>query len=271
MHYQTFEPDQDLAAFIKCYWTLESPKEEMPEKQIIVPDGCMEMIFHYGDLYKQYFDNGNSITQPRCFVIGQLTRPLEIEPTGETGIFSIRFHPEGFLPFTSIPIKAMENTAVSLEKLFGNDGQEIEQQIINANSTSERIELIEIFLLNRLTDIENIDRIVKSTVETIITANGQLSVDELSTLTQVNRRQLLRKFSSAIGLSPKQLSRTFRLQSALKMLLNDQFSNLAHLAYENEYYDQAHFIKEFKEFTGSTPKEFYGTHLKMSSLFYGTD
>lgn len=271
MNYQTFEPDQDLTAFIKCYWILESPKEETPEKQTIVPDGCMEMIFHYGDLYKQYLDNGNSIIQPRCFVIGQLTRPLEIEPTGEIGIFSIRFHPEGFLPFTTFPIKEMENTAVSLEKLFGNDGLGIEQQILNANSILERIKIIEKFLLNRLTDIENIDRIVRSTVETIITANGQLSVDELSKLTQVNRRQLLRKFSSAIGLSPKQLSRTIRLQAALQMLLNDQFSSLANLAYENEYYDQAHFIKEFKEFTGSTPKEFYGTHLKMSSLFYGTD
>lgn len=271
MNYQTFEPNQDLTAFIRCYWTLESPKEETPEKQTIVPDGCMEMIFHYGDLYKQYLDNGNSIIQPRCFVIGQLTRPLDIKPTGETGIFSIRFHPEGFLPFTTFPIKEMENTAVSLEKLFGKDGEKIEQQIINANSTSDRIKLIEIFLLNRLTDIENIDRIVKSTVETIITANGQLSIDELSRQTNLNRRQLLRKFSSAIGLSPKQLSRTIRLQSALKMLLNDQFSNLAELAYENEYYDQAHFIKDFKEFTGSTPKEFYGTHLKISSLFYGTD
>lgn len=271
MNYQTFEPDQALTAFIRCYWTLEGPKEEKPEKQTIVPDGCMEMIFHYGDLYKQYLDNGNSIIQPRCFVIGQLTRPLEIEPTGETGIFSIRFHPEGFLPFTTTPIKEMENTAVLLEKLFGKAGQEIEQQILNANSTSERITRIEKFLLDRLTDIKPIDRIIKSTVETIMTANGQLSVDELSQLTQVDRRQLLRKFSSAIGISPKQLSRTIRLQSAFKMLLNDQFSSLAKLAYENEYYDQAHFIKEFKEFTGSTPKEFYGGHLTMSSLFYGTD
>jgi len=271
MNYQTFESDQDLTAFIKCYWTLESPKEQTSEKQTIVPDGCMEMIFHYGDLYKQYMDNGNSIVQPRCFVIGQLTRPLEIKPTGETGIFSVRFHPEGFLPFTTLPIKEMENTAVSLEKLFGKDGQEIGEQVLKANSTSERIKLVEIFLLDRLTDIETIDRIVRSTVETIITANGQLSINELSRDSKVNRRQLLRKFYSAIGLSPKQLSRTIRLQATLKMLLSDQFSNLAELAYENEYYDQAHFIKEFKEFTGSTPKEVYGNHLKMSSLFYGTN
>lgn len=267
MNYQSFEPDQDLAAFVKCYWTLESPKAETPEKQTIVSDGCMEMIFHYGDLYKQYTGSGHSITQPRCFLIGQLTRPLEIEPTGETGIFSIRFHPGGFLPFATIPIKEMENTAVSLEKLFGKDGLEIEQKILTADSTPDRIKLIETFLINRLTDIETLDRIVKSAVETILTANGQLSVDELSKQTDINRRQLERKFLSAIGLSPKQLSKTIRLQAALKMLLNNNFKNFTTLAHENEYYDQAHFIKDFKEFTGFTPKEFYGKSLKMTSFF----
>ncbi len=271
MNYQTFEPNQDLTTLIKCYWTLESPGEETPEKQTIVPDGCMEMIFHYGDLYRQYLQNGDIVIQPKCFVIGQLTRPLEIEPTGETGIFSVRFHPNGFLPFASIPIKEMENTAVSLEELFGNDGQEIEQKILTAKSTIERIKLIETFLLNRLTDNDTIDRIVKSTVETILTANGQLSIDELSKQTNINRRQLERKFSKTIGLSPKQLSKTIRLQATLKMLLNKNFTSLTALAYKNEYYDQAHFIKDFKELTGYTPREFYGNSLKMSSIFYGTD
>lgn len=271
MNYQKFEPSDELTTLIKCYWTLESEKEETPEKQTIVPDGCMEMIFHYGDLYKQYTENGNSIIQPKCFVIGQLTRPLEIEATGKTGIFSVRFHPNGFLPFTTIPIKEMENTAVSLEKLFGQNGQEIEQQVLTTSSTAEKIKLIETFLLNQLTNNETIDCIVKSTVETILTANGQLTVDELSKQTNINRRQLERKFSSAIGLSPKQLSKTIRLQATLKMLLNKKFTSLTALAYENEYYDQAHFIKDFKELTGFTPKEFYGNNLKMSSLFYGTD
>ena len=271
MNYQTFESNQDLTTLIKCYWTLESPKEKTPEKQTIVPDGCIEIIFHYGDLYRQYTENGNSIIQPKCFVIGQLTRPLEIQPTGKTGIFAVRFHPNGFLPFTTIPIKEMENTAISLEKFFGKVGQEIEQKVLNASSTSERIALIESFLLNRLTDTITVDRIVKSTVETIMTANGQLSVNELSEQTNINRRQLVRKFSSTIGLSPKQLSKTIRLQATLKMLLSKQFTSLTALAYENEYYDQAHFIKDFKELTGYTPKEFYGSNLKMSSLFYGTD
>lgn len=231
----------------------------------------MEMIFHYGDLYKQYTGKENSIIQPSCFVIGQLTQPLEIEPTGETGIFSVRFHPQGFLPYATIPIKEMQNKAVPLEQLFGKDGQEIEQKILNAETTQDRIELIEKFLSNHLADTETIDCIVKSTVETILTANGQLPIDELSKQVNINRRQLERKFSSAIGLSPKQLSKTIRLQATLKILLNKQFTSLTALAYEGDYYDQAHFIKDFKEFTGLTPKEFYGENIKMSSLFYGTD
>jgi transcriptional regulator GlxA family with amidase domain len=153
-----------------------------------------------------------------------------------------------------------------LEKIFGNDGEVIARQILAANSTPERISLIETFLLNRLTNA-NVDEIIKSTVETILTAHGQLSVDDLSKQTNTNRRQLARKFSSAIGLSPKQLSKTIRLHAALKMLMTGKVTSLTDLAYEGEYYDQAHFIKDFKEFTGLTPKEFYGDHLKMSLIF----
>lgn len=271
MTHQTFEPNQGLAALIKCYWTLEAPRAETPTKNTIVPDGCIKMIFHYADAYNHYNEAGEMIALPRCFVIGQLTRPYEVEPTGETGTFFVCFHPNGFLPFATFPIKKMENTAVSLEELFGEDGQEVGQKILNANSTQERISLIETFLFARLADTKAIDQIVESTVDTILTANGQLSVNELSRQNNTSRRQLARKFSSDIGLSPKQLSKTIRLQATLKMLLTTEVRSLTDLAYENEYFDQAHFIKDFKEFTGLTPKEFYGEHLKMSLIFDGAD
>lgn len=267
MNFQILEPHEDLATLVKCYWTLESPKEKTPKKNTIVPDGCMKLIFHYGDPYKNYPEDEKSVILPRCLLIGQLTRPYIVEPTGETGTFFVCFHPNGFMPFATFPIKEMENTAIPLEKLFGKDGSEIEQQILNASTTSERISLIETFLFNRLTNTETVDQIVKSTVETILTAKGQLSVNELSKQNNVNRRQLVRKFSSTIGLSPKQLSKTIRLQATLKVLLTEEISSLTDVAYQNEYFDQAHFIKDFKEFTGLTPKEFYGDDLKMSLIF----
>lgn len=267
MKHQILQPRGDLAAFVKCYWTLESPKEETSTRNTIVPDGCMKLIFHYGDVYKHYPKNGGSLTLPRCFLIGQLTRPYDVEPTGETATFFVCFHPDGFLPFTTIPIKEMENIAVSLEDLFGKDGEEVGQNILKANTTTERISLIETFLGKRLTEADTVDHIVKSTVETILTANGQFSVSKLSQQNNINRRQLVRKFSSAIGLSPKQLSKTIRIQATLKTLLTTDVTSLTDLAHENQYFDQAHFIKDFKEFTGLTPKEFYGDSLKMSLIF----
>jgi len=267
MNYNTYTPSGELSAFVKCYWTLEAPTESKPQKQRIVPDGCMEMIFHFGDLYRQYITDEEFIIQPRCFVFGQITYPLNIEPTGETGIFAVRFHPEGFTPFATLPINEMENRAVSLEELYGSDGVMLEKEILNANSIESRIEIIESFLMNKLTSPEYIDRVAKSSVELIMRLNGQLSVDELADDLQINRRSLERKFSNVIGLSPKQLSKIIRLQSTLKMLANKQYSSLTEISYEGSYYDQAHFIKDFKEFTGLSPKKFYASNLQLSVIF----
>lgn len=264
---KVFEPNFDLTEFIKRYWTLEGEKGNTPLKNTIVPDGTMKLIFHYGDSYKHHSQSGEITILPKCFLIGQLTKPYVIEPIGVTGSFVVQFKPNGFLPFATIPIKEMENTAIPLDKLFGENGKKLGEKILNTNSTSERIQIIETFLFQKLANQKTIDSIVKSTVETIFSANGQFSVNEFSKSNNINRRQLARKFSSTIGLSPKQLAKTIRIQTTLKALLNEEHTSLTDLAYENEYFDQAHFIKEFKEFTGLTPKEFYGDDLKMSLIF----
>lgn len=262
-----FEAAEDLKAFVMCYWTLDFPREATPQINTIVPDGTMKLIFHYGDLYWHHPVDGDRFLQPRCFLIGQLTRPYVVEPEGDTGTFVVRFHPNGFLPFSTIPIKEMENKAVSLNTLYGEEGDKLEEQIMEVASTAQRIEIIEKFLLKRLADTKTIDEIITSTVDTILETKGQISVTELSQKNHIHRRQLVRKFSKIIGLSPKQLSKTIRIQATLKTLLNRDKPKLTDLAYENEYYDQSHFIKDFKEFTGLSPKEFYGEGLSMSMLF----
>lgn len=271
MKTQIFEPSNELREFVRCYWNLEGDKENTPVKNTIVPDGTMKLIFHYGDTYKHHPKSGASIILPKCFLIGQLTQPYVVEPLGITGSFVVRFHPNGFFPLATIPIKEMENTAIPLERLFGEAGTKIADSILNADNTIQRIQLIEAFLLKRLTDKRTIDLVVKSTVETILETKGRITVNEFSKRTNINRRQLTRKISAAIGLSPKQLSKTIRIQTALKTLLTNEVTSLTDLAHENEYFDQAHFIKEFKEFTGLTPKDFYGDSLKMSLIFDRTN
>lgn len=271
MDYNTFPPGVELNSIIKCYWTLEGPIEPSPQKQRIVPDGCMEMIFHLGDNYIQYLQDGSTIVQPKSFVFGQITTSLDIEPTGLTNIFAVRFHPDGFTPIACIPIKDMDNRAVPLGELFAEDGLKLQEAILAAQEITDKIRIIEAFLLARLSVPEIIDRTVKSTVQEIIRLKGQGSVEDLSMKMSVNRRQLERKFAARIGLSPKQLLKIIRLQTALKLLQNNESNSLTDIAHESEYYDQARFIKDFKEFTGLIPKQFYSGNLKMTALFSGID
>lgn len=266
MQYETYSPSPELAYFVKCYWTLEAAAGAIPEKQRIIPDGCMEMIFQLADPYKQYFEDGSSIVQPHCFVFGQITRPLEIEPTGHTHIFAVRFLPDGFKPFSSVELFMMENRAVPLIEIFGESAITVEQSLRKVESVAERVTLIDAFLLNKLCNTQTVNRITKESVDLLLSLNGLLSVTRLSETIAVNRRQLERKFADVIGLSPKQLAKMIRLQATLKMLAENPGSSLTSLALE-QYYDQAHFIKDFKEFTGKTPRQFYEGNLMLTALF----
>lgn len=250
---------------------MESPAETSIQKQRILPDGCMEMIFHYGDLYRQYNEDGSCIVQPRCFVFGQITHFLEIEPTGSTAIFAVRFYPEGFIPFATLPLKEMENKALSLNKLFGEEGTHLEELVVSATNTAERIGLVEKFLDHQRVNTQYADQVVKATVGLIMDVKGQYSVDQLSQKLNIHRRQLERKCSRVVGLSPKQLAKIIRLQYVFLALKNNQNTPLTSIAQDGDYYDQAHFIKDFKEFTGISPKQFFPDNLKMAGLFYGDD
>jgi AraC-like DNA-binding protein len=270
MNYQTYPPHPDLASLISCYWTLEVPAEYDSQKQRIVPDGCIEMAFILGEDIKRYTSADEYILQPRAMLLGQTLEPFYIEPTGYVNTFAIRFYPYGFANFVNEPIKNLANKETPLASLFeGKSAKELEQRIINAKDVKQRIQIIERFLLERLNERSTVENIVKTTVDAILSTKGNLSIkaflkDDLS-----KRRQLERKFAQQIGVSPKQLGKVIRLQTALKMLLDEDKESLTNIAYESDYYDQAHFIKDFKEFTGTNPKEFLeNENLALSAIFY---
>lgn len=270
MKYQTFQPHSDLESLVSCYWTLEVPSENNVEKQRIIPDGCIEMAFILGDDIKRYTTENEFILQPRAMVLGQTIEPFYIEPTGYVNTFAIRFYPYGFANFVSMPIKDLANKETPIELLFGaNTAKELEHNIIRAKDSKQRIEIIEIFLSEKLNDQTTIDNIVKKTVDALLSSKGTESITTILKEDLSKRRQLERNFKKQIGVSPKQLGKVIRLQTALKMLLNKKTDNLTSIAYESEYFDQAHFIKDFKEFTGINPKEFLGNeNMALSTLFY---
>lgn len=270
MNYQTFQPNIDLESLISCYWTLEVPAESDAQRQRIIPDGTIEMAFILGDDIKRYTSGDEFIIQPRAMVLGQTIEPFYIEPTGYVNTFAIRFYPYGFANFVSIPIKNLANKETPIHLLFGEKtAKELEQKIIEATNSNERIEIIENFLLDKLNEKTTIDNIVKTTIDALLATNGSASISTILKEDLSKRRQLERNFKNQIGVSPKQLGKVIRLQTALKMLLNKKTENLTDIAYKSEYFDQAHFIKDFKEFTGINPKEFLDNeNMALSTLFY---
>ncbi|MAU70714.1 MAG: AraC family transcriptional regulator [Pseudozobellia sp.] len=270
MDYQTYEPHSDLKSLVSCYWTLEVPMQNEPQRQRIVPDGCIEMAFILGDDIKRYTSENEFIFQPRAMVLGQTIEPFYIEPTGFVNTFAVRFYPYGFANFVSEPISNLVNKETPINQLFrAENTDDLEQKIIKSQNTRQRISIIEKFLLDRLNDENIINKIVKNTVDSLLSTNGSASINSILKEDLSKRRQLERNFKKQIGLSPKQLGKVIRLQTALKLLLDQKSENLTDIAYESEYFDQAHFIKDFKEFTGINPKEFIAHEsLALSSLFY---
>jgi AraC-like DNA-binding protein len=273
MNYQTFQPHPDLRSSVKCYWTLEIPAQKHVQRQLIIPDGCIDMIFILGDDVKRYTSENEFIIQPREMVLGQITEPFYVEPTGSVSSFAVRFYPFGFANFVTVPINTLANKETPIHVLLGDEtARELSREIIQASNTEHRIEILERFLLERLNDNSTIDNIVRNTIDTMLITKGSTAISSILGKDVSKRRQLERKFMKQIGISPKQLGKVIRLQAALKMMLNEPSESLTTVAYESDYYDQAHFIKDFKEFTGTTPKEFLGDDkMVLSSIFYQKD
>lgn len=270
MNYQTYQPHPDLKPLVSCYWTLEVPVTNDTQRQRIIPDGTIEMAFILGDDIKRYTSKDDFIIQPRSMVLGQTIDPFYIEPTGYVNTFAIRFYPYGFANFVAVPLRDLANKETAIEMLFGkNITTKLEQDIIQATDVKQRIEIIELFLLNILSKQETVNSIVKTTIDTLLSTKGKTSISDILKNDLSKRRQLERMFARQIGVSPKQLAKVIRFQSAIKMLINEDGENLTTIAYESDYYDQAHFNKDFKEYTGISPKDFLGNqNMTLSTIFY---
>ena len=270
MIYKEIQPSEILSKFIKCFWILEcNEKKSEFTRERILPDGCMELIFHYGDSFELHVNDYSEIQQ-RSFVYGQITRFIEISPTGKVGIIAVRFFPHGALPFLHIPINEITDNTVGVPYIFGAAGRELEEKIITAANNLQRIDIIQKFLVDRLKKYLQHDSVIEECLIRIVKSKGNVSVESLSESLNINSRQLERKFTSGIGMSPKVFSRIVRFQNIFKLLQTKRINSLTELAFENGYYDQAHFIKDFKLFSGISPSVYFNEEHSLSDYFtYG--
>lgn len=270
MQYKTYTPCSLLSPYIKCYWSLQNfVTTELHAKEKIFPDGCIELIFHFGDPVKKYEKDNHAYIQPRSFIHGQLKEYMEIESTGTTGIFSIRFHPNGLRPFVSFDVQEITSQNVSVKDIWKNEGDILEEKILIASNDEQRIQIIESFLLQKLKQhISTADPAINYCVQYILQNHGNINVPVLASAVNISPRQLERRFIAAVGISMMTLARIQRFQHTLYLLEKNQYTSFTALTYELGFYDQAHFIKDFKVFTGLSPKQYLSENLSLAKNFY---
>ena len=151
MYYQEIRPHPLLAKFVKLIWIQEfnAPSKSVPIERI-VPDGIVEVVFHFGDPFITYYADNTIEKQPTSFAIAQLNHPIQIQPNGRIGIIAIRFFPWGAYHFFKTPIQEFADEAIDIKYLWQAEGSEVEDKINNARSNKERVEIIETFLIQQL-------------------------------------------------------------------------------------------------------------------------
>ena len=267
MEYTTYLPGPELSRQVKFYWSLESSDEMPHEKERIFPDGCIELIFNYGDRFRKFDSETQSHLQPACFIHGQLKTYFELQATGRIGIFSARLHPAGLQPFIDFDVDSFTGRTLTIAEVWGKDGEALEKDMLACTTHTARIAVLEEFLLRKRQAFRVDNAPVEYCVDKMLERVGDVAIDGLADELGISKRQLERKFTAAVGLSPKLLARIIRFQNILQLIENKEFKSFTTVAYEGGFYDQAHFIKDFKDFTGLNPKQYFFENLEMVKHF----
>jgi AraC-like DNA-binding protein len=272
MRYREYQPHPLLAKHIQCYWVLENdrkPGEQSPQR--IFPDGRMELIFHFGDAVQRRTNGNGFEPQPPATVSGQIKHFILLQPAGRLGVLGVRFHPAGTLPFLRVPMSELAEKVIALDSLWGHHGRLLADQIQSAPTHREKILSVEKYLLSRVAQWRDRDATAFAAIHEIYRANGAIKIDALMRKVKTPARQLERKFNEQVGISPKRFSRIVRFQNIFRIAAQNSASNLTELAHSAGYYDQAHFIREFREFSGLNPGEYFSQPHPLTDCFTSRD
>jgi AraC-like DNA-binding protein len=257
MHYQEFTVNDRLADHVQTIWALESENdEEVYPRSLIMPDGIVEFVFHYRQPFYFYQDGIRHIQQENV-AVSMMKKYIEIESAGSTGFIAVRCYPWGAYHFFDEPIAGFLDTTIDAQKLWGEASSRVIEDLRMADKLATRVDIVEQFLADQLKRFGKNETETDEALKVIRQSKGMLSIEEVCAQTGINKKQLERKFSQLPGATPKVFSRVCRFLNICNHLDEYKGKSLTALAYECGYYDQSHFINEFKEFSGFTPKEFF--------------
>jgi len=262
MYFEQILPSPDLQNKVVCYWVVKD-EDPAPRQQKIIPDGCPEIIFHFGDPYRINL-GGEWVKQARSLLAGQLTKHFFLENTGVSDMLGIKFQPAAVAALFGIGMAPLTDRVVHLEEVLPAWAPVV-KEVERSDNAAQRIVAIEQFLRANYRS-EKKDLPVESVIQHIITSRGMLQMSEVAAALGVSTRHLEQLFTRYVGLTPKFFARIVRFNYVFELLKNQQ-PDWLNLVVQAGYYDQSHFIRNFKAFTGEDPTR-YGFEEKSLANFF---
>lgn len=219
----------------------------------------MEIVLNLAAPFQRIHLDGRIERQPAIFLVGQMDQVTCVQPTGPVRVFGVRFRPGGARPFLWFPQQEAAGQIVSLGSVEGRLKKQFEQAVFDARSDAERIAGMETLLLGRLR--LRPEPGIEAALHSIST---QRSIRAAIVESGWSERQFRRRFEEAVGIGPKVFSRIIRFQRALRAI---ERAGLLPAALECGYYDQAHFIKDFKSFAGEAPAAYTARRHSLADHF----
>lgn len=258
MLYQVYEPHISLKPYVRFYWSLEAEVgrgEEFVHRSLA--DSCVEMVFHYRSAFNEITPEDRIEASPLASIQAQSTRYRRFV-TGESfGIFGIYLYPFAIPRLFSYPASDFTNISPDLGSVFGAEGRRLDERIAAAPDNVRRVRIANEFLRGRLEAAGRRElSVVHRAVHSVLAAKGIVNIAAMAREHSLSTRQFERRFKELAGLSPKLYARIVRFQAAAEHKLAG-VRDLTRIAYESGYYDQSHFINDFREFSGYTPKEYF--------------
>jgi AraC-like DNA-binding protein len=249
--YETYIPSDPLKPFIRSF-AIQEVAEESTYK--ILPDTGIVIGFQYkGRLFR--VGDGGSFALDTSGISGLADHHRYFRNLPGTGTILVFFKEAGAAPFFRQPLHEIFRESVTLENfMLRSELLCLEEQLIEAPTNPERIIRLEKFFIGRMTQGEP-DKLVLAALALIHKSRGSIRIKDLVQQLHTSPSPLEKRFRAAVGASPKKFASIVRLKNLLQQY--PKTGSLTELGYEAGFYDQAHFIKEFKAFTGDTPENFF--------------
>ncbi len=261
MIYQEYQPAAYLSKHIECYWELELLPGEMGRQFITFsPDCTFEILFSECPLFFKRVNTHDieEVSKGAVFV-GQKTCCVKLVIDQSTKIFGVRFKPFAFANVIQRPLHLLNDKILLLEKIFSLNAQDHKSMkaISSTIPISDKIELVEFLLRRLLKKSFSVDQVFRAQINYILDRKGIVKITDLFSTFGVTKATLRKHFINKMGLSPKKVSRIWRVNYFLHLQKSMPSKNLTELGIASGYYDQAHFTKEFRCFFGDCPSRFF--------------